>query len=318
MQKSRLTLLSAALASSALIVFSPVAFANGQGTPIEAPAEQPAPTMMPVAEPTPVSEPMMTSNWGGFYFGGHLGYGFTSGSDEETVLFDTNLDGTYGDTVRTTAGADAFSPGFCNGMALGNSAAIGCEEDDNGGFEGGLRLGYDWQDGGFVYGALIEGSYVDISDSVTAFSITPAAYQFTRELNFLGAARLRAGFLASDDVLIYATGGVAYGSIDRGFVTTNVSNSFTQFDDNADSGSWGYQVGGGVEAMIGGGWSLGAEYIYTSLNDDEYGVRVGPGTALATNPFLIVNTSGTDMIREDDNFAIHSVRAVLNYHFNGM
>jgi len=318
MQKSGLSLLSAALASSALIAFSPVAFANGQGTPIEAPAEQPAPTMMPVAEPTPVSEPMMTSNWGGFYFGGHLGYGFTSGSDEETTLFDTNLDGTYGDVVRNTAGADAFSPGFCNGTALGNSAAIGCEEDDNGGFEGGLRLGYDWQSGGFVFGGVLEGSYLDLTDSVTAFSTTPAAYQFTRELNFLGAARLRAGFLASDDLLIYATGGIAYGSIDRAFVTTNGANSFTAFDDNADEGAWGYQVGGGVETMLGGGWSLGAEYIYTNLSDDEYGIRVGPGTAPATNPFLIVSTAGTNMIRENDEFAIHSVRAVVNYRFNGM
>ena len=39
MQKSGLSLLSAALASSALIAFSPAALANGQGTPIEAPAE---------------------------------------------------------------------------------------------------------------------------------------------------------------------------------------------------------------------------------------------------------------------------------------
>ncbi|BCW87676.1 hypothetical protein sos41_08060 [Alphaproteobacteria bacterium SO-S41] len=318
MQKSGRFLLSAVLASSALVAMGSNAFANGQGTPIEPAPEAPAPMPVPAAEPAPVMEEPMMTGWGGFYIGGHLGYGFTSGGDDETLLFDTNLDGTYGDTVRTGAGADAFSPGFCNGKALSNAAAGGCEEDDDGGFEGGLRLGYDWQSGSFVYGALIEGSYVNVEDSVTGFSTTPAAYQFTRELNFLGAARLRAGFLASDNFLIYATGGVAYGSIDREFLTTNTANSFTQFEDNADDGAWGYQIGGGVEAKLGGAWSIGAEYIFTSLNDDEYGVRVGPGTAPLTNPFRIVNAAGTDTIREDDKFEIHSVRAVLNYHFDGM
>ena len=34
------------------------------------------------------------------------------------VVFDTNRDGTYGDTVRTIANVDAFSPGFCGGAAM--------------------------------------------------------------------------------------------------------------------------------------------------------------------------------------------------------
>lgn len=312
MQKSRRNLLNAALASSALIAFSPLAFANGQGTPIE-PAAEPAPVMTPVSEPAPVMQEPMRTGWSGFYIGGHLGYGFLSGGDDETTLFDTNLDGSFGDTVRNGAGADAFSPGFCNGTPLANNAAAGCEEDDNGGFDAGLRVGYDWQSGGFVIGALLEASYVDITDSVTAFSITPAAYTFHRDLNFLGAARLRAGFLASDDVLIYATGGVAYGDIERRFTTTNTANSFTNVSDNADDGAWGYQIGGGVETKVSESMSLGLEYIFTSLNDDEYAVRVGPGTAAATNPFLLVNAAGTNMARSGEDFEIHSVRAVLNF-----
>ena len=314
MQKSGRNLLTALLASGALIAASPAAFANGQGTPIE-PEPAPAPTtMVPAApEPAPVMEQPFRSGWSGFYIGGHLGYGFLSGGDDERTLFDTTLDGAYGDTVRTAAGADAFSPGFCDGTPISNNAAAGCTEDDEGGFDAGLRVGYDWQSGGLVIGGLIEASYVDISDSVTAFSVTPAAYSFHRDLNFLGAARLRAGFLAVDDWLIYATGGVAYGDIERRFTTTNTTNNFTTVTDNADDGSWGYQLGGGVETKLSDSMSLGVEYIFTSLNDDEYAIRVGPGTAPATNPFLLANASGTDMIRSGEDFEIHSVRAVLNF-----
>ena len=40
------------------------------------------------------------------------------GSDRgETLVFDTNRDGTYGDQVTTSGGANAFSTGFCNGAA---------------------------------------------------------------------------------------------------------------------------------------------------------------------------------------------------------
>ena len=44
------------------------------------------------------------------------------GSDRgETLVFDTDRDGSYGDQVTTSTGADAFSPGFCNGAATGTA-----------------------------------------------------------------------------------------------------------------------------------------------------------------------------------------------------
>ena len=49
-------------------------------------------------------------------------------------------------------------------------------------------------------------------------------------------------------------------------------------------------------------FSLGFEYLRTSLDDDEYVVDVGPGTAPATNPFLLVDPAGTLMTRSEDKF----------------
>ena len=79
--------------------------------------------------------------WTGLYVGGHLGLSKVRDGGE-SLLFDTNKDGNYGDTVRTLTGANAFSPGFCDGASLGNNAGAGCESDDDKGTYG-LRAGYD-------------------------------------------------------------------------------------------------------------------------------------------------------------------------------
>ena len=51
------------------------------------------------------------------------GGGTLQGSDRgETLVFDTDRDGVYGDPVNTVGGTDAFSPGFCNGAASGTTS----------------------------------------------------------------------------------------------------------------------------------------------------------------------------------------------------
>ena len=59
---------------------------------------------------------------------------------------------------------------------------------------------------------------------------------------------------------------------------------------------------------------LGLEYLYTDVKDNDYVVNVGPGTAPATNPFLL-NGGGTDIRRSDPHFRTHSVRGTLSYRF---
>src|ERR1700754_4000817 len=86
-------------------------------------------------------------DWSGFYVGVALGYADRSESDGERVSFDTDLNGSYGDTVRTAAGADAFSPGFCPGSFNTNAAAGGCRNDDKSDAEISIRAGYDFQFG---------------------------------------------------------------------------------------------------------------------------------------------------------------------------
>lgn len=252
-----------------------------------------------------------SDSWTGFYVGGHVGYGFQPNDDDETILFDTNLDGTYGDTVNTTAPANAFSPGFCGGAANGPTPADGCE-DDRDGLDFGVQAGYDVQvSDNFVVGVVGDYTRSRLRDSVSAFSTTPARYTMTRRLRDAFSLRARAG-VASGRTLFYGTGGVAYGNIRNSFSTSNAANSFTG---SGNESSWGYAVGGGIEHRLSPSFSIGAQYLYRSLKADDYVVRAGPGTAPPTNPFLLVNANGTDFARSGSRFNAHGVSLTANFRF---
>ena len=115
-----------------------------------------------------------------------------------------------------------------------------------------------------------------------------------------------------DRVLVYGTAGIAYGDLDRAFTTSNGANSFTERDND---GVWGPQYGVGAEFALNERMSIGAEYLWTSLNDDEYTVRSGPGTAPPTNPFLLVDPTGTDIQRSNDQLDYGSLRLTATYRF---
>lgn len=259
---------------------------------------------------TPAYAQSEDEQWEGAYIGGSIGLAAQKNDRNEGVLFDTNRDGNFGDTVRTTTGANAFSPGFCGGAANGRTPIEGCRGDKDG-LEYNIRAGYDVQKGNIVYGFVVEGGKNEASDSVSAFSTTPAFYYFTRELDYSLGARARVGY-AARGALFYGTGGVAYGKINNEFETSNTANSFT---DNGSTNSWGYSYGGGAEVKVAKNLSIGLEYLYTNYVDDDYVVSVGPGTAPITNPFRIVNANGTDMRRSDSDFEMHNIRFTAAFRF---
>ncbi len=254
-----------------------------------------------------------TRDWSGPYVGVYGSATKANDQDDERLRFDRNLDGNFGDTVVTTAGADAFSAGSCGGSANGNVPTAGCD-DDASGSEGGIRAGWDFQFGSFVVGAVAEYSgFAGAEDSVTSYSTTPASYTFERKLQNLAALRARVGY-ALGPALIYGTAGGATGEMSNQFYSSNTQNSFTATtdDDQAD----GYQAGGGVEYMLAPKLSVTGEYLYTSLEAPDFDIRVGRGNAIATNPFVLTpNTTGTDMRRSNGRFGLHAVRIGMNYRF---
>lgn len=247
----------------------------------------------------------------GVYAGGSFGYAVQPNDVGSTILFDRGLDGGFGDTVTTAAGANAFSPGFCNGAARSNVPAGGCRNDKDG-IEYYGRLGFDKQAGPFVFGAMGEFGKAEIRDSVSAFSTTPASYTMTRKLQWEAAVRGRVGY-AADTTLFYGAAGPGYASIDRSFSTTNTANAFAG---RGKRRQFGLVAGGGIEQKIGANFSIGMEYMYHQYKDDDYRVRATAGTAPATNPFILApNTGGTDFARSDEKFRWHSLRATAGFRF---
>lgn len=260
------------------------------------------------------SGPGLTAyDWSGPYIGVHGGALKNKDDADERLVFDRDFDGEFDDTVILNGTTnDAFSPGSCPGNARTQAAAGGCTGDRSG-VEASVRLGYDMQFGSLVIGAVGELSATDVKDSVNSFSTTPAAYVFQRELQQMAALRLRAGF-AAGPALYYVTGGVAHGRIENSFRTTNSANSFTETvnEDKAD----GYQLGAGVEWRLAPNLSLTGEYLFTDLQPGDYVVRAGPGSAPATNPFILPpNTAGTDITRSNDSMKLHALRLGMNIRF---
>lgn len=244
----------------------------------------------------------------GVYASATIGYDFQAGDGDEFIDFDRGSDGSFGETVTTAAGANAFSPGFCGGAATSPQNANCTSDSDGVSFAG--RVGYDSQMGKLVLGVVGEFGTADVRDAVSAFSTTPAFYYMEREIDYTAALRLRAGFTPAEKTLVYATGGLAYAKLDQSFETSNTANSFTVL---ADEDAWGYQIGAGIEQKIGKNFSIGVEYLYTGYNDDNTLIRVGQGTAGATNPFVLAG--GVDFRRANDDFSLQSVKAVATYRF---
>ena len=251
----------------------------------------------------------------GIYVGAAGGYDVQPNDGGAQVLFDRNLDGRFGDVVRTGSGANAFSPGFCGGQAtsqLSPGAGGRCTKDkDDWAYYG--RIGADAQRGRIVVGLVGEFGTSNITDGVTAFSGTPASYVFNRGIDWEGGIRARAGFTPNDTTLFYGTFGPGYARIDRAFGSTNTTNTFTG---SGKRNQFGIQGGGGIEQRIGEHLSFGLEYMYHQYQDDDYVVRAaGPAGTPFTNANNGDSASGTDFIRSDDKFRWHSIRATVGFHF---
>lgn len=117
------------------------------------------------------------------------------------------------------------------------------------GISGGLQGGYNWQSGPLVYG--LEGDL-----QATGADDTFAPYKFSNP--WFGTVRGRIGY-AMNNVLIYGTGGLAFGTLRA--ETPAVSESRT---------TAGWTVGAGAEVGLTQNWSARVEYLYIDLSESRF------------------------------------------------
>ncbi len=244
------------------------------------------------------------AGWTGFYAGVNVGYGF----NDPTVSFSRN----------DPASALTFPTGI-------PAASYNVE-----GVLGGAQIGYNWQispAGLLGLEADFQGSNIKGSTSATFVGAiaTPFFVNTQQSVEWFGTVRGRAGWLASNKLLVFATGGLAYGSVKdsvavgpltAGGVLT-VQNGFSS---NCALGvgvpcivagqskiQAGYTAGGGLEYAAWQNVSLKLEYLYVNL-----GSRNQTATALVlANPATAASSVNAHF--SDLDFQV--VRAGMNWRF---
>ena len=248
-----------------------------------------------------------------------------------------NAGGTWGDDpVSTTASnSQLCPPAVCNGQLEAAQASIQGATGEfpikTDGFIGGGQFGYDWQfanrwiagfEADFQGLAGAEGS--NSSASVHGLSGFPANSVSTdlwvrTKIDYLGTVRGRLGYLVMPSLLVFGTGGFAYGHVKS---STSISQNLlgpsggvaTSFgaDSSASKVLGGWTVGGGFEWMFMPNWSAKLEYLYYDLGKVTYNTQlVDPITGAAAFPNFFVND-----VQLTTRFNGNIVRVGLNYHFN--
>lgn len=225
-----------------------------------------------VVEEAVILEPGFT--WTGLYIGANVGY---SWADLNHQLEADSILGPFSDDF------DA--------------------EDD--GIIGGAQIGYNWQVDNFVFGVEADVQAADIEGSATNTYLFPfvAIVDVTArtKLDWFGTARVRAGFVPAERLMVYATGGFAFGETTS--TASYVGDSIGgPFGDQATEKTTrtGWAAGAGAEYAFADHWSLKAEYLYTDLGDEDF--------LNLAEPLLFEADLSSEV-------KFHTVRLGLNYKF---
>jgi outer membrane immunogenic protein len=236
-------------------------------------------------------------------------------------------------------GPDLDTGCFDNIDPMAAASLVGTVKVPNNGFIGGGQAGYNWQfQNSFVAGieADIQGSGIRGSRSYTNSTsyrvgdINTGFFdrqsigggEIAAQVDWLGTVRGRLGVVAKPTMLVYATGGLAYGQISASADLSQQINQTRgggtpeQFHGTGGFGFMrqtrvGWTVGGGLEWMFMPNWSLKGEYLYYDLGSLAWNNAPIVHDDRETAGVQVINNSSTSM-----SFNGHIVRAGINYHFN--
>jgi opacity protein-like surface antigen len=240
--------------------------------------------------------PILTAwSWAAPYLGVNIGY--SAGRSKTDALFSD-----------ATLGAPLFATGSLDSLK---------------GIIGGVQAGYNWQAGNWVAG--LEGDIQMSGQGATPSYVCPSAvcnptivdfdapvtanFVQGHKLDSFGTLRGRLGTTITPDVIAYATGGLAVGSI-----RTAITLSGVGFDADGNPSAFsapfsvlkikpGWTGGAGLEARLFGNVTGKVEYLYLDF---------GTVSASVTNPLNATPITLATSARITDN----TVRAGVNYKFD--
>ncbi len=254
-------------------------------------------------------------NWSGFYAGFNIGYGL--GRSATTVDF---IDAGVNAPLSSSAGTFNLD-GVIGGGQIGYNwqremFVLGLESD----FQGSGRKG--------SLGALCAGAPDGLQDGVctpghrgdnTFDPALPVTFDLTQKLDWFGTVRGRVGVAAAPRVLLYGTGGLAYGRVSTsGSVSAiNVTGSPGSGDNlaftpvaagfSSSTTKFGWSAGAGIEGAFASNWSARLEYLHVDLGTVS-GSLATPVIALSGAPLVV---------RFRSHVTDNVLRFGLNYRFSG-
>jgi outer membrane immunogenic protein len=236
------------LLGAAYVALAVAGAVSAQAADLPTRKEAPAPVFVP---------PPFT--WTGFYVGANVGGVWSNGGNASTTVF------ANGFPIGTISGVPATLANVFPGSNFGGGQS---------GVIGGGQAGYNWQWGSWVFGAEtdFDGTSLSRSRSVIGPTFVEPIFGapdfFTAngsvKLDWLGSTRGRVGF-AWDRLLIYGTGGVAYGGASSRLDVFDAVDGFSFSTSGGSSTRVGWTAGGGVEYAFTNNWIIGAEYLYYNL-----------------------------------------------------
>ncbi len=285
-----------------------VAVAAMIGTPVFA-------ADMAVKAPPPAPTPSWS--WTGFYVGGNGGYGWR----DSTVTFGPNDFTAFQVTCGGLAGSTCPPP-----SSFGISGGLG-----------GLQAGYNWQTAQrWLVGLEADFDWSRIQGTGTSnFLIMPnilppgtSNFTASETIRWFSTARARVGYLPVTNLLVYATGGLAWGGVQQNMALNNVGLA-NQGNNPGNSFNCGFGgVGTGPNCFLGSasrtatGWTAGVGLEYAlwnnvSLKGEYLFVNLGSGHAVNVVAQAAIPGFGgpSSFTAAYSTVAFNVVRAGLNWKF---
>ena len=262
------------------------------------------------------------NEWNGFYVGINAGGWWTS----------SGVINTFGTPTFANLGFELKNDPIMMEQALTTNATNKLSINTQG-FIGGGQIGYNHQ----FSKKLMIGLDVDIDGTtqsqkdtsitkqtpITGESWTgtyPSSLSVSKNIDYIGTVRGRFGMLLRPTLLIYGTGGVAYGGVSFKTLfeqSTNITLPYDNFfpafsaSNNISQTRTGWAAGGGGEWMFQSNWSAKVEYLYTDLGSINTNSNL---TQNINSPGSVGPLSGANM-SSSARFAQNMVRVGVNYHF---
>jgi outer membrane immunogenic protein len=274
--------------------------------------------------------PPVVANWTGWYVGASAGYGWGRADVDPAGV---NL---FCNPALGGCGPFVIPGGLPADVASVVAIPPVVTPTSRGGLLGGT-FGYNQQFGQWVAGLEADFSWASITGSAAAtggpavLAPGPGGTSFigfataSNTLQDFGTVRGRLGFTPTPPVLLYATGGLAFGRLTSSAAVTEAAVGpcglalgcpFTPAAGSSASTHAGWTVGAGGEWAFASQWSLKGEYLYYDIRGTSYGLMpllssTGSLTGVAPAPFTSVAVAATT-----SDFRGSIVRVGLNYKFS--